>query len=103
MRLHPLPARPGRGTDLAPAHCGGPTAARLVPGSARTVPVPARLPAGAVRVAPMTKWEYATVPLLAHATKQILDTWGADGWELVAVVPGMTPESLVAYLKRPLP
>ncbi|MDO5285895.1 MAG: DUF4177 domain-containing protein [Actinomycetia bacterium] len=51
----------------------------------------------------MTKWEYATVPLLAHATKQILDTWGADGWELVAVVPGMTPESLVAYLKRPLP
>ena len=36
----------------------------------------------------MTKWEYATVPLLVHATKQILDTWGADGWELVQVVPG---------------
>ena len=29
------------------------------------------------------KWEYATVPLLTHATKQILDTWGVDGWELV--------------------
>ncbi len=27
----------------------------------------------------MTKWEYATVPLLVHATKQILDTWGEDG------------------------
>ncbi len=36
----------------------------------------------------MPKWEYATVPLLVHATKQILDGWGEDGWELVAVVPG---------------
>ncbi len=24
----------------------------------------------------LTTWEYATVPLLTHATKQILDTWG---------------------------
>jgi hypothetical protein len=36
----------------------------------------------------MSKWEYATVPLLVHA------------WELVAVVPGPNPEQLVAYLKR---
>lgn len=50
---------------------------------------------------PMTTWEYATVPLLVHATKQILDTWGQDGWELVQVVPGPNPESMVAYLKRP--
>lgn len=49
---------------------------------------------------PMTKWEYATVPLLVHATKQILDTWGEDGWELVAVVPGPNPENVVGYLKR---
>ena len=49
----------------------------------------------------MQKWEYATVPLLVHATKQILDNWGEDGWELVAVVPGPNPEQLVAYLKRP--
>jgi len=35
----------------------------------------------------MTKYEYATVPLLSHATKQILDTWGSDGWELVQVIP----------------
>jgi hypothetical protein len=27
----------------------------------------------------MQKWEYATVPLLVHATKQILDNWGDDG------------------------
>jgi Domain of unknown function (DUF4177) len=48
----------------------------------------------------MAKWEYATVPLLVHATKQILDTWGEDGWELVQVVPGPTgSEQLVAYLK----
>ena len=52
----------------------------------------------------MTKWEYATVPLLLHATKQILDTWGEDGWELVQVVPappGSTGDNPVAYLKRP--
>lgn len=54
------------------------------------------------KVGRMTKkWEYATVPLLVHATKQILDTWGEDGWELVQVVPGPNnPEQLVAYLKR---
>ncbi|MCU1512749.1 MAG: hypothetical protein JWO34_2589, partial [Arthrobacter sp.] len=23
----------------------------------------------------MTKWEYATIPLIIHATKQILDQW----------------------------
>lgn len=50
-----------------------------------------------------TKWEYATAPLLVHATKQILDNFGEDGWELVQVVPGMTAEQLVAYFKRPKP
>ncbi|MHA6798024.1 DUF4177 domain-containing protein [Saccharopolyspora rectivirgula] len=49
----------------------------------------------------MQKWEYATVPLLSHATKQILDQWGEDGWELVAVLPGPTGEQMVAYMKRP--
>ena len=48
----------------------------------------------------MTKWEYATVPLLTHATKQMLDTWGEDGWELVSVVPGPTQDNGVAYMKR---
>ena len=48
------------------------------------------------------KWEYATVPLIVHATKQILDQWGEDGWELVQVVPGPGEvANLVAYLKRP--
>lgn len=50
----------------------------------------------------MTKWEYATVPVLIHATKQILDTWGEDGWELVQMMPGPNPQNLVAYFKRPL-
>ena len=49
----------------------------------------------------MTKWEYATVPLMIHATKQILDNWGEDGWELVQVVTGPDGNGLVAYLKRP--
>jgi len=49
----------------------------------------------------MTTWEYATVPLLIHSTKQILDGWGKDGWELVCVVPGPTgSDNPVAYLKR---
>ena len=54
------------------------------------------------KVARMTTWEYATVPLLVHATKQILDQWGQDGWELVQVIPGPSGEQLVAYLKRPI-
>ena len=57
----------------------------------------------ATRLAAMaetTKWEYATVPLIVHATKQILDQWGEDGWELVQVLQG-DGGNLVAYLKRP--
>lgn len=50
----------------------------------------------------MTTWEYLTAPLLIHNTKAILDNFGADGWELVQVVPGPTPENLVAYFKRPV-
>ena len=53
------------------------------------------------RLAAMTKWEYFTAPVLVHSTKQILDNFGEDGWELVQVVPGMNPENLVAYFKRP--
>ena len=48
----------------------------------------------------MTKWEYATAPVLTHATKQILDSWGEDGWELVTVIPGPEGSNPVAYLKR---
>src|SRR5699024_12530531 len=47
----------------------------------------------------MTKWEYVAVPLIDHATKQILDQWGEDGYELVQVVPGPDNNGLVAYLK----
>ena len=76
----------------------GPAAvvARCAPQHATTVD------ADSSRVTSMTKWEYMTAPLLVHATKQILDNFGADGWELVQIVPGMNPENLVAYFKRPL-
>ncbi|MGL5865479.1 MAG: hypothetical protein ACRCYX_06325 [Dermatophilaceae bacterium] len=47
----------------------------------------------------MAQYEYATVPLIVHATKQILDQWGDDGWELVQVLT-MPEGNLVAYLKR---
>ena len=50
----------------------------------------------------MKKWEYFTAPVLVHNTKMILDNFGADGWELVQIVPGMNPENLVAYFKRPV-
>jgi hypothetical protein len=43
------------------------------------------------------KWEYVTVPLLVHATKQILDNWGDEGWELVAVVPAPSTNSGPEY------
>src|SRR6478735_3201329 len=56
--------------------------------------------AASTRLSFMTKWEYATIPLIIHATKQILDQWGDDGWELVQVVPGPDGNGLVAYLKR---
>lgn len=50
----------------------------------------------------MTKWEYATVPLIIHTTKAILDNWGSEGWELVTVVAGPDGKGLVAYMKRPI-
>ena len=49
----------------------------------------------------MMQWEYLTAPLLIHNTKQILDMWGAQGWELVQLVPGPDGQNLVAYFKRP--
>ena len=48
------------------------------------------------------KWEYFVTPLLLHNEAQILNNWGADGWELVQVIPGPNPEQLVAYFKRPV-
>jgi hypothetical protein len=47
----------------------------------------------------MQKWEFATVPLIEHATQEILNNWGDDGWELVTVLQG--PQGIVAYMKRP--
>jgi len=44
----------------------------------------------------VTRWEYATAPLISHALQQILNQWGSDGWELVCVVDN------VAYFKRPV-
>ena len=47
----------------------------------------------------MTKWEYATTPLLLHKETQILNNWGVDGWELVSITTG--PQGgLIAFLKR---
>ena len=59
--------------------------------SAMTTPGPA-----------VTRWEYLTAPLLIHNTKMILDNFGRDGWELVTVTSGMSPEQLVGWFKRPV-
>ena len=97
--------KPGPGGSVYPnlrSHCD-------LPGTGD-----ARRARPASRVVAMTTWEYATVPLMIHATKQILDNWGDDGWELVTVLPGTqaadTPAANmnapvqtnpIAYFKRP--
>lgn len=48
----------------------------------------------------MTKWEYASVPVLMHSVKEILDSWGEDGWELVTVFTPPDAGGVVAYFKR---
>ena len=49
-----------------------------------------------------TKWEYFVAPVLSHVAQQILNNFGADGWELVQLAPGPNPDSLVGYFTRPL-
>ena len=39
----------------------------------------------------MTAWEYFVAPLLEHNPGEILNTFGEDGWELVAVTQQQTP------------
>ena len=63
--------------------------------------VPARASDKLAHMSQRTVWEYVTVPLITHATKQILDQWGEDGWELVSVMPGPSGEQLIAFMKRP--
>lgn len=48
----------------------------------------------------MTKWEYASVPLIVHSLKEILDLWGEKGFELVTVIdPGTGPTALMKKMK----
>lgn len=60
------------------------------------------MPSSVAAMAETQRWEYLTAPILVHAAKQILDNFGADGWELVQVSPGMNPENMVGYFKRPI-
>lgn len=41
------------------------------------------------------------MPLIPHVAKEILDTWGDDGWELVTVFSPPDVGGVVAYFKRP--
>ena len=51
----------------------------------------------------MAKWEYAVIPLKSdnrsdRTDKNTLDTYGAEGWELINIVKiGL---QLIAYFKR---
>ncbi len=49
-----------------------------------------------------TTWEYLTAPVLIHSTQAILNNFGRDGWELVAVTSGASGDQLVAWFKRPV-
>jgi hypothetical protein len=51
---------------------------------------------------PTVRWEYLTAPVLIHNTQAILNNFGRDGWELVAVTNGASGEQLVAWFKRPV-
>lgn len=54
------------------------------------------------RLLAMTKWEYLTAPILSHVSQQILNNFGSEGWELVAIAPGPNPDTVVGYFKRPV-
>lgn len=45
------------------------------------------------------QWEYFVTPLLLHNEAQILNNWGAKGWELVQIIEGPAGGN-VAYMKR---
>jgi hypothetical protein len=51
---------------------------------------------------PTVRWEYLTAPVLIHNTQAILNNFGRDGWELVAVTTGSSGEQLVAWFKCPV-
>ena len=50
----------------------------------------------------MTKWEYQVAPIPLHNEALMLNNFGQDGWELVAIQTN-AQGGLVAFLKRPQP
>lgn len=46
------------------------------------------------------KWEYASVPIIIHSVKEILDNWGDEGWELVTIVD-VQETGPTGIMKRP--
>ena len=52
----------------------------------------------------MQQWEFRVVSFPQGQYTAMLNQYGADGWELVQVVPAPGGgDQVVAYLKRPLP
>lgn len=50
-------------------------------------------------IAEQPRWEYFVTPLMLHSEAQILNNWGAQGWELVQIIKGPAGGD-VAYMKR---
>jgi hypothetical protein len=48
----------------------------------------------------MTKWQYQVAPIPLHNEALMLNNFGADGWELVAIHTN-AQGGLIAFLKRP--
>lgn len=48
----------------------------------------------------MTQWEYSVAPIPLHNEALMLNNFGQDGWELVAIDKN-DMGGLVAFLKRP--
>ena len=108
-RFHLRTRRPWRAVGRCPGvHTRG-RARASVPGSpavpGRTSPCAAGRPlasrVGSRAMAETQRWEYLTAPILVHAAKQILDNFGADGWELVQVAPGDEPGEHGRLLQAP--
>jgi hypothetical protein len=93
-----------RAIERTPAKAESPVNLSMVPDSVfwlSRLDIDSRLPAKFERMLNVTRWEYATVPLLLHKEAQILNAWGVDGWELVSVEAGPAG-GLIAFMKRPV-
>ena len=50
----------------------------------------------------MTQWEYQSAMFPTPASRETLNSFGAEGWELVSVLQGIESKQILYVFKRPL-